>query len=97
MHDLMEKVSRCQLHFPRGFLGGLAFITFVSSLHKSFGMMPKTKRAVRWHREGQAVRSTKSLGWRVASNANSSFCKLRAPSLLLPGRLVSKMTCPGTH
>lgn len=97
MHDLMEKASRCQLHFSKGFLGASAVITFVSPLHKSFGMMPKTKRAVGWHREGQAVRSTKSLGLRVVSNANSSPCKLRASSLPLPGRLVSKMTCPGTR
>ena len=77
MHDLMEKV-RCQLHFPRGFLGASAVITFVSPLHKSFGMMPKTKRAVRWHREGQAVKSTKSLGLRVVSK----LFTLQAQSIL---------------
>lgn len=68
MRDLMEKVSRCQLHFPRGFLGASTVINFVSPLHKSCGMMPKTNRAPRWHKEGQAAKSTSSLGLRVASN-----------------------------
>lgn len=78
MHDLMEKVSRSCLHFPRGFLGASAVITFVSPLQKSFGMMPKTKRAVRWHKEDQAVKSTESLGLRVLSK----LFTLQAQSIL---------------
>lgn len=57
----------CQLHFPGGFVRTSTVTTFVSPLHKSFGMMPKIKRAVRWHREGQAVKSAKSLGLRVVN------------------------------
>lgn len=51
----MEKVGRCQLHFSRGFVVASAALTFVSPLDKSFGMMPKARRAVRWHRKGQTV------------------------------------------
>lgn len=51
----MEKVGRCQLYFPRGFVVASAALTFVSPLHKSFGTMPQPKRAARWHREGQVV------------------------------------------
>lgn len=28
MRDVMEKVSRCQMHFPVGLLGDLTVITF---------------------------------------------------------------------
>lgn len=78
MRDLMEKARRCQLHFPAGFLGASTVITFVSPLHKSLGMMPETKRAVRWHSKGQAVKSTKSLGLRV----ESKLFTLQAQSIL---------------
>lgn len=51
----MEKVGRCHLHFPRGFVVASAALTFDSPLDKPFGMMPKARRAVRWHREDQTV------------------------------------------
>jgi len=66
--------------FPEGVSRASAVITFVSPLHRCFGMMPKAKRAVRWHREGQAVRSAKSLGLGVVSDENFSPCQLRASS-----------------
>lgn len=91
----MEKVGRCQLYFPRGFVVASAALTFVSPLDKSFGRMPKAKRAVRWHREGQAV--VYQHPWAEGcKHYPSPACKLRAPSLPLLGSLVSKMTCPKT-
>lgn len=62
----MEKAVLAQ-----GFAVASAALTFVSPLDKSSGMMPKAKRAVRWHREGQTVVYTKSLGLRAVSKLST--------------------------
>lgn len=64
----MEKVCRCWLSLPRGFVVASAVLTFVRQI---LGTMLKAKGAVRWHREAQTVVYTKSLGLRVVSKLST--------------------------
>lgn len=86
----MEKVSRCQLYFPRGFVVASAVFTFISPLDESFGTMPRAKRAVRWHREEQAV--VHQVPWAEGSEQSLHLALCPRLVALSPRRLAQKHT-----
>lgn len=72
---------------PEGLCRGL---TFIRPLHKSFGMMQKSKGDVRWHREGHRV------PW-VEGGEQGRLFTLAAQSTLCGAWQVSQLARPGTY